>query len=228
MPFTYFQNSHGHIVGILNGETYPLIGDIGDVNTILDIGANVGAATVMLAARYPTATIHSFEPGPVPRSLLLGNVASLRQVKVHAYGLDSSDGQCKLYRSAWDPMSASVMPSAENTALFDTIALRKASKAIQEEKITAVDILKIDTEGCEVPVLTDLAEIVANAHVIYLEYHSDADRRQIDAILEPTHILAHAAARHAHRGDVCYVHRNTGYARKYESLAICGSTPLKN
>lgn len=220
MPFTFFQNSHRHIVRILDGETYPLIADIGPVSTILDIGANVGAATVMLAARYPRASIHSFEPGPDAGALLARNVAALANVRIHPFGLADHDEQCKLYRSTWDPMSASVLASAENTAAFDVVHLRRASDAIGEIGIASAEILKIDTEGCELPVLTNLGSLVANARVIYLEYHSEVDRREIDSLFGPTHVLAHAAARQPHRGDVCYVHRDTEYARTAATLAI--------
>jgi len=220
IPFTYFQNSHEHIVRILKGDTYPLVEGLGTVTSIVDIGANVGAATVMLALRYPDAVVHSFEPGPTPYELLSRNAAAIPRVQLHPYGLADSDRECKLYRSTWDPMSASVLSSAENTGDFDTIRLRKASQALREEAISSIDILKVDTEGCEVPVLADLAELAKAARVIYLEYHSDADRRRIDAMLEPSHVLAHAAARQPHRGDVCYVHRSTPYATAMAALAI--------
>lgn len=220
IPFTFFQNSHGHIVRILNGETYPPIPNIGSVSTILDIGANVGAAAVMLAVRYPQAVIHSFEPGPDAGALLARNVAALANVKIHPFGLADHDEECRLYRSTWDPMSASVFASAENTTDFDVIHLRRASDALEEVGISFVDILKIDTEGCELPVLTNLGSLTANARVIYLEYHSDIDRRKIDSLFEPTHILAHASARQPHRGDVCYVHRDTEYSRMLATLAI--------
>lgn len=218
--FTYFTNSHAHIVRILGGETYPLIPEIGAVQTIVDIGANVGAASVMLAASYPQAVVHAFEPGPAPRELLAANVAPLARVTIHPYGLAAKDEECRLYRSRWDPMSASVLASAENTGEYDMIRLRRARTALHEAGIDSIDVLKIDTEGCELPVLTDCADIVARTRVIYLEYHSDADRRRIDRLLEPTHVLASAAARQPHRGDVCYVNADTDYARKLAVMAI--------
>jgi FkbM family methyltransferase len=220
LPFSYFGNSHDHIVRILNGITYPTMPDIGMVQTIVDIGANVGAATVMLAASYPLASVHAFEPGPTPRSLLTGNVAPLGRVTVHPFGLGGKDEECKLYRSRWDPMSASVLPSAENTTDYDVIQIRRATDALNEAGVTTIDVLKIDTEGCEVPVLLDIAELVRKTRVIYLEYHCDADRRRIDAMLEPSHVLSHASAQHPHRGDVSYVHRESQYANVMAATAI--------
>ncbi len=44
--------------------------------------------------------------------------------------------------------------------------------------------------------------------MIYLEYHSETDRRRIDALLEPTHLLQGGVAHHPHRGEFCYVARS--------------------
>lgn len=62
--FEYFLASRAHILRILQGETYPCLPDIGHIATIVDIGANVGAASIMLAVKDPEARIHAFEPGP--------------------------------------------------------------------------------------------------------------------------------------------------------------------
>lgn len=220
LAFDYFEASAGHISAILNGTTYPEIPDIGKVRTIVDIGANVGSASVMFAARYPQATIHACEPGPQPRAVLERNVASLGRVRVHPVGLHDHDGTVRLYRSRWDPMSASIGSSAENQDTFDDIRLRNAATWMEEQVIRPVDVLKIDTEGCELPILRCLADFATQAKLIYLEYHSDDDRRRIDAWLEPTHVLASAKAVHPHRGDLTYVARDSAFARRASALAI--------
>lgn len=222
VPFFHFPASRGHILGIFEGRTYPIVRDIGPVGTIVDIGANVGAASVMLSAHYPQADIHAFEPGPATAALLARNAAPFPRIRVHAHGLGGDDGHLRLYRSRWDPMSASVLPSAENTDGFDVVEIRRAAPALTACGIVAVDVLKIDTEGCEVPILTDLAAVVPATKVIYLEFHSERDRLRIDERLAGTHILAFASVRHPHRGDVCYVHRDTPFARRHEPLAIDG------
>jgi FkbM family methyltransferase len=220
VPFFHYPASRAHILGIFEGRTYPIVGDIGPVVTIVDIGANVGAASVMLAAHYPHADVHAFEPGPDTAALLARNAAAFPRIHVHAHGLGQSDGQVRLYRSRWDPMSASVLPSAENTDDYDLIEIRRAAPAIEACGITTIDVLKIDTEGCEVPVLTELAAVIPATKVVYLEFHSEHDRLWIDERLSPTHVLAFASVRHPHRGDMCYVGRTTPFARRHEKLAI--------
>ena len=138
LEFQYFEASQAHIAGILNGTTYPLIPDIGSVHTILDIGGNVGAASVALAARYPNATVHAFEPGPEPRSLLVANAAAIGRIRIHPFGL----------------------------------------------------------------------------------HDHDDDRLAIDQLLKSSHILSQALVRQPHRGDLCYVSRDTDFARRMASMAI--------
>lgn len=223
IPFLHFAASRGHILGIFEGRTYPIVKDIGPVTTIVDIGANVGAASVMLSTHYPDAEVHAFEPGPMTANLLARNAAAFPKIRVHRHGLGPNDGLLRLYRSRWDPMSASVLASVENTDAFDAVEIRRAAPALAVCGVTTVDVLKIDTEGCEVPLLIDLEHLVPATKVIYVEFHSERDRLRIDARLTATHILTFASVRHPHRGDVCYVHRETSFARRHEPLAIKAS-----
>jgi FkbM family methyltransferase len=220
VPFFFYPASRQHIVEILEGRTYPIVKNIGTVATILDIGANVGAASVMLASHYPDARVHAFEPGPDSLALLSQNTEFFPSICIHGFGLGAEGGRHHLYRSRWDPMSASTLSSTENTEDFDIIEIRRAKPAIESLGITAIDVLKIDTEGCEVPILADLAALIAATKVIYLEYHSEHDRRCIDERLAGTHVLGFAAVRHPHRGEVCYVHRDTPFAKQHEALIV--------
>lgn len=219
-PFFFYPASRGHIVGIFEGRTYPIVKDVGTVRTIVDIGANVGAASVMLAARYPGADVHSFEPGPAAAAVLAWNAGVFPQIHVHPFGLGNADGQLQLFRSRWDPMSASILRSAENTESFDVVEIREAMRTLKSLGITAIDILKIDTEGCEVPLLKCLAQFLPDIKIIYMEYHSETDRLRMDELLASTHVLGFATVRHPHRGDVCYVHRRSEFIRHYDQLAI--------
>lgn len=223
VPFRFYTSSKGHVINILQGLTYPLVPNIGSVNTILDVGANVGSASVMLSLAYPNAVVHALEPAPTALALLRENAAAFPKLLVYGHGLHNHTGTVKLFRSRWDPMSGSVLPSSENTADYDEVSFCDAADWLVRQSIGPIDILKIDTEGCEVPLIAALGQHALGARVIYLEYHSDSDRQRLDATLGSTHVLAYASARQPHRGDVCYVHKSTAFARQSESLAISPS-----
>jgi hypothetical protein len=60
---------------------------------------------------------------------------------------------------------------------------------LTEQAIEAVDVLKIDTEGCEMPILKEMGEVLSSIKIIHLEFHSEDDRREIDRLLGDTHSL---------------------------------------
>ena len=49
---------------------------------ILDLGANIGMASVFFALKYPLATIYAYEPDPITSKYLTENV---RGLNVHCY-----------------------------------------------------------------------------------------------------------------------------------------------
>jgi hypothetical protein len=65
-------------------------------------------------------------------------------------------------------------------------------------------ILKMDTEGCEIEILSGIKNI--DFDVILLEYHSDRNRRMADELLRD-YVLVGGEARTAHRGVLKYMHQ---------------------
>src|SRR5262245_18478234 len=82
---------------IFEGKTYPQIRFKEPVRTIVDMGANVGAAAVYFAMTYPGASVFAFEPAPSSYALLAANTADLPQIKSFDVGLFDRDRQADLY-----------------------------------------------------------------------------------------------------------------------------------
>lgn len=198
--------SQGVCRGILDGETYRAIPFITAVKTIVDIGANVGAASVYFALTYPLAEIYAFEPDAASFTLLQRNCARFHLVHLQNIGLFNADCTKILYQGSFDNVTASIKSSALNSTTGYEITLKDAQSALSE--IPQPDIVKIDTEGCEVPILYSARNIVSRAKVIYVEYHSESDRKAIDCLLGDTHILFSGAVSSPHRGEFCYVKRD--------------------
>ena len=173
---------------ILQGRTYPDVPFLGPVRTIVDAGANVGAATVYFAHHHPGARIHAVEPAEEALSYLERNVGTLPNVTVHPIGLADNDSTAQLHHSDGDIGQASIHHHA-GSASAEPITVRDAGRWAAEQGIAQIDILKIDVEGCEVQVVESLGPLVAGAKVIYIEYDSRDARRRIDTILAPTHEL---------------------------------------
>jgi len=199
-------NLESIVLQILSGKEYPTL-RIPDWSprTIVDVGANVGATAVFFALAYPQARIHCFEPSAETFAHLQANTAWLPQISVQPVGLFDGPAQVPLYGGTSQCAQASVSLSVETRQdVTETITLVPARSAIGD--IEGPAILKLDTEGCEVPVLRDLGDTIDAFDVIYVEWHSDRDRRRIDALLGERFALWKTQAHAVHRGTAAYLH----------------------
>jgi FkbM family methyltransferase len=199
-------NMDAHVRAILKGETYPWPatpeGYVYD--TIVDVGANIGAASLWFAARKPRRLI-CFEPSKGNFALLRRNLAAVPGTEFLHYGLLDRDAEMPLYHGASQPMQHSLVRSIETGQDSEAARLRRASVAFAELKIERISLLKLDTEGSEVPILRDIAPMFPRVDMFYVEYHSESDRRDIDGLMSAGYVLIHATARHAHRGVNLYM-----------------------
>lgn len=205
---------------MFSGRAYPCLGFVAGVRTILDIGANVGASTLYFAGQYPEARILAFEPFTESYELLARNVQGLSRISTFNFGLSDQDRQAPLHLGVFDSVTNSLGHSSEASGQRDVVVqLRNSGDVLAEQNITEVDILKLDTEGSELPILRSMFPTVARAGVIYLEFHSEADRREIDRMLSPTHVLLRGRIDSPHRGEFCYALRER-VPRELDDMAI--------
>jgi FkbM family methyltransferase len=196
-------------VDVLQGHTYKTPRHINDVRVVLDIGANIGAAAVFFASTCPSAQIFAFEPAKAAYELLERNAKLSSRIAPYNFGMYAADREVPLYKGAVDSVTGSVGESVENRTESETVILRDIRNWMDENAITAVDILKIDTEGCELPILKRIADLLPATKIIHLEYHSESDRKEIDQFLGETHVLAAGKILHQHRGELTYIGRAT-------------------
>jgi FkbM family methyltransferase len=174
---------------ILAGKTYPFLPFVTDVQVVFDVGANCGAATVHFARHYPDAVVHAFEPGSEPRAILERNAAAYPNVQVHPVGLHSADQTVPLYKGGEDSGLGSVFRRPVNLDESEPVELRASGAWAAERGITRIDVLKVDTEGCEIHVLGGLSALLPTVKVLYVEYDSRQALRDLDRMLEASHEL---------------------------------------
>jgi FkbM family methyltransferase len=205
--FHLFDTPIGRAVSaqVLSGESYPLIPFLANVRTILDIGANVGAASVYFALHYPSARVLAFEPDSACCRVLRENIVDLPLVRLFDFGLSGRDERAELFLGSVDPATSSLGRSVLASDQSIEVELRDPEPILRELGVEVIDILKLDTEGQEVAILHALEPRLDRTRAIYVEYHDEADRREIDSLLAPTHVLFHGAIHTVHRGELCYV-----------------------
>lgn len=192
---------------ILGGLTYPVLPFIGDVQVVVDAGANCGSATVYFAQHYPDATVHALEPASEPLLHLRRNVRGLPNVVVHPIGLHSQDQEVQLFHGAGDTGLGSIVHAEWHDDTSEPVTIRAAAAWAEEQGIQQIDVLKVDVELCEYEVLKSLEAMLPSVKAIYLEFGSRQIRRSIERLLDPTHDLF-LAEMSLDQGECIYVRRD--------------------
>lgn len=223
--FTLYDTELSLIVATecLSGAPYPTPPQVKtrDVKTIVDVGANIGAASIWFHSRFPNAQIHAFEPCEQSFNLLVQNTLDCNVRRYHA-GLSNLAGSAPLFHGEQDAACDSIrqprdyFPTTNVAEHAETVAILKTSDALN--KLLPIDILKIDTEGSEIPILQSLRRLnysendnqpphypLEDIAVIHVEYHSEKDRLEIQKIVGQTHTLFHASTTQPHRGLLGYL-----------------------
>jgi FkbM family methyltransferase len=210
---------------VLEGREYPVLQfPDGPPATIVDIGANIGATAVYFRASYPSARILCYEPSPENFVWLSANVRNLGGVEAVQCGLLDRAAQLPLYSGESQCAQHSIIPNAGTTARHEQVQLRRASDEMRERGVSEISLLKVDTEGCEVPILRDLLPTMRRIDAIAVEYHSEEDRRAIDDLLAERFLLLHAAAEGLHQGRMTYLSRDV--VRRHPGLEALRIAPL--
>ena len=178
------------------------------MKTVLDIGANVGAASLYLATSYPEARIYAFEPGSDALSLLQKNVAPLRNVTVFPFGLYSRDMTLDLFHGKNDSVESSICASTRTEHESEQIRLVDVSRFLFEQGIEKIDVLKIDTEGCEVPILQSLSKWLPDVKVLYVNITASATVARLMRCLRRPTCYGGGGLKFAYRGEFCYLKRD--------------------
>jgi FkbM family methyltransferase len=208
--FEVFANatSRQHAVEALIGKTYPKISFLNNVKTVLDVGANIGASVIFFAMNYPNARVVGIEPTRQPFVLLRRNVIDYANVQIFNVGLHSVTTKRSIYIKGSDSVANSASCNALISTSQEEVQLVAADAFTKSIGLDRPDIIKIDTEGCEIPIINSVIDSFRNAKAVYIEYHSEQDRLKIDRILCNTHLLFCGKITHPHRGELVYVHND--------------------
>jgi len=150
---------------------------LGQPATILDLGANCGYATLLLAARYPSARIASVEPHPANLAALRSNL-QLNGVSaaIIAGAATRDDGPITLFvnqsQNHTKSLSHTLMPGGR-TNPENAISVRGFSIPTLMSQLgwDHIDVLKIDIEGYESILFADRPAWLGQVSRIIGEFH---------------------------------------------------------
>ena len=150
---------------------------------ILDCGANMGAFTVWAASRWTGATINAYEPHPNNVKCLRANTDGIPNLSIHEVAL--GDRQFD-----HDGQPSALLHQGRNAAvhsMYDSSNLDHDAKSIivrtlSPRDLPPADILKIDTEGAEVKILSDYP-FLPECKAVIVEWHRNQDKWTIGHLL---------------------------------------------
>jgi len=158
-----------------------------ECRTIIDLGANIGLASLYLATLYPDSHIVAVEPFTDNVGILRGNLSRLIQT-----------GRVSVLQAAvWSRSTKLEFASLPDPGAYDSVTMLEcdeesaspvmgmpAGEIINRSGFDQVDILKVDIEGAEVQLFegdTSWLKKVAN---IAIEFHGDSRRQSgFDALM---------------------------------------------
>jgi FkbM family methyltransferase len=141
--------------------------------TVLDIGANIGAFALRAHQEWPKAKIVCYEP-------VMSNVERLRKnvdakwCQVEPYGIKVNAGEDQIFVGDMF-VTGSFIKGARQTS--ETVKVTCVAAA----DLPSYDLVKIDTEGCELEILENLD--LSKTQAIMLEHHSLSDALKIKELL---------------------------------------------
>lgn len=151
----------------------------GEPEVLFDIGGHIGSASVYFARRFPKARIFTFEPAPDNFELLKLNTAPYPTIKAFNFGLGSQSGTFRM-KGLEHGLDTGARSLVAGTGLGGDrtweVQVRSVRDFLQENAITKVDFIKIDTEGAEYDILTAFPdEILKEVKWIIGELHDVRD-----------------------------------------------------
>lgn len=191
---------------IFRQGTYPIIPfPSAEEGAIIDIESGIGAASLLFGALYPRKTVFAFSVGGPESELLSENVAQVANVRIRSI----VNG------------NPSVTFSAENSPAKSRSSRLVSSLLpfLQDEGLHGISLLRIDSEGNEIPILQCVTNRFDQIDCIFVETYSEASRLKLDGILSERFLLAQATAPTFDRGTWCYVAKEKWALWKSKSTA---------
>lgn len=145
---------------------------------ILDIGAHNGADSIEMARMWRKSSIYSFEPVPFVFKLLAYNTRKYKNIHPINLAVGDIDGVFKMYVSEGDSDASSSLLKPKDhlndhpqTTFHNEIDVQtvKLSTWLNLNKIEKIDLLWLDMQGFEKPMLESAIEILPFIRAIHTE-----------------------------------------------------------
>lgn len=149
---------------------------------IFDIGANIGAASILLANSYPDAKIYAFEPVLENFNILKENVEAYPNVEIFPFALgDKSENRIMMASDDASNLGGfSFHVEGSDVKNQQVLPVVDIKQFMITKGLTGIDLMKIDTEGCEFEIVNRLSDNLPS--IIMGEGHGVNDFKMFDLL----------------------------------------------
>ncbi len=163
-------------------------------SVVVDVGAFTGDWAQHIVRRYDP-TIYAFEPNPKSFEKLADKAQRNPKLEPQLYGLGNEDATVEFTLKGLG--SSMCDERSEHSDLPRmTVEIAAVDRIWNELNLGQVDLMKINIEGAEFPLLTKMIEknLLQNVNCFLIQFHewhpgSHRKRRQIQTELKKTHEL---------------------------------------
>lgn len=136
--------------------------------TCLDIGANIGAYSLLLS-EASTVHVHAFEPHPVTCKTLQNNLQANQRNNVTIWNVALSDANGKVaFSDAGNSPLNQILEHTDAMEPFTQVTAMRGDDWCNSHQVQP-DIIKIDTEGHEASVLKGFGDLLRKTKIILIE-----------------------------------------------------------
>lgn len=145
--------------------------------TVIDVGANRGQFTLLMAGLFPEARILAFEPLIEPFRRLIAVTAALPNVRAFHSAIGPERTSLPMNVSKRDDSSSLLPITAMQEKIFphtghariDHVRVAPLGDFIDDVDLARPSLLKIDVQGFELQVLKGAADCLDDFDVVYVE-----------------------------------------------------------
>jgi FkbM family methyltransferase len=173
---------------VVSGVYGGLLQHLEECRTIVDLGANIGVATLYFAGKVPHARIFSVEPESSNFAMLRRNARKLVR-----------KGRCVLLQAAvWseDSSLGILNPGVGHNAFVfgqksdGEVRGLSMMSILERSGFETVDLLKVDIEGAEVQLFRGCLDWLPRVRALAIEFHGDARKKsRFDEIMRGRQIV---------------------------------------
>lgn len=163
-------------------DTEDIARAVGQIESIIDVGANVGQSAIRFRAAFPKARIISLEPVQTSFEELRRRTNGLR-VECHRLALGPRNETAAIYLTRFSETNSLVKPVDDELLGAEEVEVVTLDEFVSANHLDRIDLLKIDAEGYDLEILKGAGATLESRAIRFLMievgFHPGDDRHPL-------------------------------------------------